>query len=352
MNGGMLAVPPALSNHDGIGDVDDTLQCLCTELLPCLCSSAFPLLTLAITTCIPCLALPRATHPLRPPNPGSSLLPERPLAHAPTLILSPPLPPPLPPPPTVAGKIAHSLRAREWPTLLVAGNSSIHAAVKCCITAGRFVQQEGLAVQFEPFFRDADHSRALLALRVLQVIPGTPAAASATSVAAAAAAASAAAAAGTGAEAGGAAAGAQQAGASAPLEVKVSAHSRHAKVGAALSARLTEHRRNGTVILLALGETAMANAVMATAHAAHYLRAQQGLRLMVQAHEATVIKDGDHLTGVQLWVRIQKEGAEGDEDPADGGGPGPSHGHGSGGGAGAFADAAASGLSGLSVSKS
>lgn len=217
--------------------------------------------------------------------------------------------------PAVAGKIAHLLRAQEWPTLLVAGNCSIHTAIKCCITAGRFVQQEGLSIIFDPLFRDADHSRALLALQVLPVQPGaargTPAAA------------------GCPGSSGGRAAGvpvvgpvpAAAAAAAAlglppltseltpPVEIKVSVHSRHAKVGAAISARLAEDPTRA-VVLLALGETAVANAVMATAHAGHYLAAQGGLRLAVQALTATIVKEGEQLTGVQLWVGLQRAGTD------------------------------------------
>jgi stage V sporulation protein SpoVS len=183
------------------------------------------------------------------------------------------------------------VRGREWPTLLVAGNSSIHTAVKCCITAGRFVAAEGLAVEFEPRFRDADHSRALLALHVMPSLPGGPPPAGVLAAAVAAGAPAAIAAA-----------------AGPPFEIKVSMHSRHAKVGAALSARLAEGGGR-PIVLLALGETAVANAVMAAAHAGHYLAAEPaGLRLAVQAHSVSVVKDGDQLTGVQLWVRRQRPG--------------------------------------------
>ncbi|KAI8474111.1 MAG: hypothetical protein J3K34DRAFT_518423 [Monoraphidium minutum] len=190
---------------------------------------------------------------------------------------------------SVAGKIAHSVRARDWPTLLVAGNGSIHAAVKCCITAARFLAPEGLIVSFQPQFRDADHSRALLALAVLPSAPGAGRAA----VVAAAAAAASVVPAGDG--------------RGAHLEIKVSAHSRHAKVGAALSARLLEDGARPTV-LTALGEAAVANAVMAAAHAAHYLAAQGVPQPAVQAHAAVVVKGSDQLAGMQLWVTLQEHG--------------------------------------------
>jgi hypothetical protein len=61
-------------------------------------------------------------------------------------------------------------------------------------------------------------------------------------------------------------------------------------------------------VLLALGETAVANAVMATAHAAHYLGARRGLRLVVQAAPAIVVKEGNQLNGVALEVRLQQPG--------------------------------------------
>ncbi len=181
--------------------------------------------------------------------------------------------------------MAHSVRAAEWPTLLVAGNSSIHAAVKCCITAGRFLHAEGLAIEFEPRFREADHSRALLALCVLSTYPGAAPPPGAGLL---------------------------------PFEIKVSTHSRHAKVGAALSARLVEEGGRA-VVLLALGETAVANAVMATAHAGHYLASRNGLRLVVQASTAFVVKEGDQLNGVALAVRLQV-GGEGGNGAAGGGG--------------------------------
>ncbi|GBF93624.1 hypothetical protein Rsub_06346 [Raphidocelis subcapitata] len=192
--------------------------------------------------------------------------------------------------PAVAGKIAHSMRSREWPTLLVAGNSSIHAAVKCLTTAGRFVHAEGILIEFEPAFRDEDHSRALLALHVLPVAvpPGAAAAAAGPSAAFAAP--------------------IQPAPPPqrrpAAFEIKVSTHSRHARVGAALSARLAEGG-GASGVLLALGETAVANAVMATAHAAHYLAARRGLRLAVYATAAIVVKEGGQLNGVALEVRLQ-----------------------------------------------
>lgn len=189
---------------------------------------------------------------------------------------------------SVAGKIAHSLRAREWPTLLVAGNGSIHTAVKCCITAGRFVQAEGLSIEFEPLFREADHSRALLALAVLP----TPAAA------------------GSPRAGGGAAAAGLPAAPALQQEIKVSAHSRHAKVGAALSARLLD-APSRPAVLSALGEAAVANAVMAAAHAAHYLAARGARRLAAQARASIVVKGADQLSGVQLWVWLQGGGGGG-----------------------------------------
>jgi stage V sporulation protein SpoVS len=222
-------------------------------------------------------------HPLRAP-----------LAPPPSAPLIPTPPRRLPAAAAVAGKIAHALRAHEWPTLLVAGNSSIHTAVKCCITAGRFVSAEGLSIEFEPRFRDADHSRALLALNVMPSLPGGPPAAGMLNGAAAP-----------------------------PFEIKVSMHSRHAKVGAALSARLAEGGGRA-VVLLALGETAIANAVMAAAHAGHYLAAEPaGLRLAAQAHSVSVVKDGDQLTGVQLWVRRQRAGEGLSLPPPPAAGPAP-----------------------------
>ncbi|GBF97847.1 hypothetical protein Rsub_11197 [Raphidocelis subcapitata] len=230
--------------------------------------------------------------------------------------------------PAVAGKIAHSLRSREWPTLLVAGNSSIHTAVRCCYTAARFVQQEGLNIEFEPRFRDTDHGRALLALSVLPSSPPSGRAPPAPAPPYAPFAPPGPAGqpplplppspwhSGGGGHAAAALLPPQFGGGAPgpPFEIKVSVHSRHAKVGAALSARLG----NGggrPVVLLALGETAVANAVMAAAHAAHYLTTQGGgRRLAVGALAATVLKDGDRLQGVQLWVRLQRleEGAESD----------------------------------------
>jgi stage V sporulation protein SpoVS len=217
---------------------------------------------------------PRAPRPAPPRPPPHLLAPRMPRPHR----------APAPRTPPVAGKIAHSLRACEWPTLLVAGNGSIHAAVKCCITAGRFVQPDGLVIEFEPLFREPDHSRALLALCVLPPTTAAPVVAAGPS--------------GGGAH-------------DAPFEIKVSTHSRHAKVGAALSARLAEASRRA-VVLLALGETAVANAVMATAHAAHYLAATTGARrIAVQPRAAIVVKDGDQLSGVALTVRLQTDGAGG-----------------------------------------
>ncbi|KIY97703.1 hypothetical protein MNEG_10257 [Monoraphidium neglectum] len=199
------------------------------------------------------------------------------------------------------------MRAREWPTLLVAGNGSIHTAVKCCLTAARFVQPDGLIVSFEPLFRAENHGRALLALSVLpcdpQPLPAAGAFAPGSAVAAAAA---------------GAFAPGSAAAAAAAAQIKVGAHSRHANVGAALSSRLVEGG-SPYVVLSALGETAVANAVMAAAHAQHYLSTQSGRRLAVEARAAVVVKGGDQLVGVQLWVRLQPPGSTG--GAADAGAP-------------------------------
>ena len=176
------------------------------------------------------------------------------------------------------------MRSAEWPTLLVAGNGSLYAAVKCCITAGRFLSADGLSIEFEPSFRADDHGRALLALHVLP--PPGPLR-------------------------GGALLGGLGLGAP-PLEIKVSVHSRHAKVGAALAARLTGAEPGApppsarAVALLALGETAVANAVMAAAHAAHYMAAQRpAARIAVAAHAAAVAKGAEQLMGVRMLVRLQ-----------------------------------------------
>lgn len=207
--------------------------------------------------------------------------------------------------PPVAGKIAHSLRNRDLPTLLVAGNSSIYTAIKCCITAARFVQAEGLSVEFEPLFRDHDHSRALLALCVLPSSPHSASAAPTASSSSSPVIPRAAPPLGLPSRL--AIPGASSSSPAAPFEIKISVHSRHAKVGAALSAYLADRGASARAVLLAVGETASASAVMAAAHAAHYLAAQRtGLRLAVQVQAVTVVRGADQLSGVRLWVRLQR----------------------------------------------
>jgi len=185
----------------------------------------------------------------------------------------------------------------------MAGNSSIYTAIKCCITAARFVQAEGLSVEFEPLFRDHDHSRALLALRVLPSSPHSASAAPTASSSSSPVIPRAAPPLGLPSRL--AFPGASSP--AAPFEIKISVHSRHAKVGAALSAYLADRGASARAVLLTVGETASASAVMAAAHATHYLAAQRtGLRLAVQVQAVTVVRGADQLSGVRLWVRLQR----------------------------------------------
>lgn len=171
---------------------------------------------------------------------------------------------------SVAGKIAHCVREGNLPTVYVAGNGSIGTAAKSIAASRQFLQTEGRDIAFCPRFRDEDHGRALLALDIIPLPLSTPEEVEQ-----------------------------YQAVEETDAELRVSSHSRHARVGGAIAIRV---RENGWVLLSALGTEAQANAVMATSHACCYL-APEELRLYVQPYVLVTNKDGRELTGLRMLVK-------------------------------------------------
>lgn len=205
--------------------------------------------------------------------------------------------------PPTAGKIAHLVRAGATPMVLAGGCTCLLGAVQALALARDMLSGNGISIAFQPFFRSADHSARLLALRVVQPPAGLAARLQERlAVAHAAVAAS-----GSGepiqlqrhcrqqqpqrtppAAPGGTAAErappSKEGGSHcvSPTQmgevVYVGAASRHAACGGAAAALLQRSPQHA-VVLSAVGAPAVGNALMAAAHAAYYL-AGDGLAML------------------------------------------------------------------------
>jgi stage V sporulation protein SpoVS len=170
----------------------------------------------------------------------------------------------------VAGKIAHDVRDGRLPRIMVAGNSSISTATKAIVQARRYLRPEGQDIAFSPVFRSQDHSRALLEL-VIVLIPVER---------------------GTAADnlalldnAGG-------------HETRIASSSRHARAGSSTARQL---RSRGINVLCSVGQEALANSVMATAHAVCFLQ-DTGRQMVVQPSHVVLHRGDQELHSIKLVV--------------------------------------------------
>lgn len=169
---------------------------------------------------------------------------------------------------SVAGKIAHDVRDGRLPRIMVAGNQSISAAAKAIVQARRYLRAEGQDIAFSPIFRSTDHSRSLLEL-ALVLMPrerGT----AADNLAALD-------------NAGG-------------HETRIANSSRHARAGSAVAHQL---RSRGICVLCSVGQDALANAVMACAHAGCFL-GDSGQQMVVQPVHVVLHRGGQDLHAIKL----------------------------------------------------
>jgi stage V sporulation protein SpoVS len=169
---------------------------------------------------------------------------------------------------SVAGKIAHDVRDGRLPRIMVAGNPSISVATKAIVQARRYLRPEGQDIAFAPLFRSSDHSRALLELAVV-LMPL---------------------------ERGTAANNLAQLDNAGGHEVRIASSSRHARVGSATARQL---RARGINVLCSVGQEALANSVMATAHAACYLN-DVGRQMVVQPSHVVLQRGSQELHSFKL----------------------------------------------------
>jgi stage V sporulation protein SpoVS len=171
---------------------------------------------------------------------------------------------------SVAGKIAHDVRDGRLPRIMVAGNPSISVATKAIVQARRYLRPEGQDIAFAPLFRSSDHSRALLELAIV-LMPL---------------------------ERGTAANNLAQLDNAGGHEVRIASSSRHARVGSSTARQL---RARGINVLCSVGQEALANSVMATAHAACYL-ADVGRQMVVQPSHVVLQRGSQELHSFKLVV--------------------------------------------------
>jgi len=144
---------------------------------------------------------------------------------------------------TVAGKVAHSVRGGHLPIVLAAGSASLSTTARVLVEASVMLWAESVHIGFRPAFRNPDHRRELLAMHVCRLPPTLVDSVSALPQS-------------TGNVRG------------AGVIMQVGARSKHASCAGAAAACL----RNGKLVTLsAVGVRATANAMMAAAHATHYL---------------------------------------------------------------------------------
>lgn len=172
---------------------------------------------------------------------------------------------------SVAGKIAHDVRDGRLPRIMVAGNHSISTATKAIVQARRYLRAEGQDVAFSPIFRSIDHSRALLelALVLMPLERGTAA---------------------------DNLAGLDNAGGH---ETRIASSSRHARAGSATAQQL---RSRGISVLCSVGQDALANAVMACAHAGCFLTDLVGQQMVVQPVHIVLRRGDQDLHSIKLVV--------------------------------------------------
>lgn len=171
---------------------------------------------------------------------------------------------------SVAGKVAHDIRDGRLPRVMVAGNPSISTATKAIMQARRYLRAEGQDVAFTPRFRSTDHSRALLELAVV-LMPV---------------------------DRGSAADNLAQTDNAGGHETRIASTSRHVRAGSATARQL---RNRGISVLCSVGQEALANSVMATAHAACFLE-DTGRQLIVQPCHVVLHRDGQELHSIKLVV--------------------------------------------------
>lgn len=171
---------------------------------------------------------------------------------------------------SVAGKIAHDVRDGRLPRVMVAGNPSISTATKAIMQARRYLRPEGQDIAFTPRFRSTDHSRALLELAVVLMPVDRGSAANNLALTD---------------NAGG-------------HETRIASTSRHVRAGSATAQQL---RNRGISVLCSVGQEALANSVMATAHAACFLE-DTGRQMIVQPCHVVLHRDGQELHSIKLVV--------------------------------------------------
>jgi stage V sporulation protein SpoVS len=156
---------------------------------------------------------------------------------------------------------------------MVAGNQSISIATKAIVQARRYLRPEGQDIGFTPVFRSSDHSRALLELATVLVPLERGSAAD--NLAALD-------------NAGG-------------HETRVSSSSRHARAG---SAAATQLRSRGISVLCSVGQDALANAVVAAAHAGCFLGDDVGRVMVVQPIHVVLTRAGQELHSIKLVITL------------------------------------------------
>jgi stage V sporulation protein SpoVS len=172
----------------------------------------------------------------------------------------------------VAGKVAHDVRAGTLPRLMVAGAASISTAVRALMQARRYLKEEGQDLGFVPVFRNTNHSRTLLELAVVLVPLERGAAAD------------------------------HLASLDNPggNETRISSTTRHVRVGSNVTRHLRLH---GVDVLCSVGQDALANAVMACAHAAVFLE-PSGRRIVVQPVLVLVSRVDHELRATKLVITL------------------------------------------------
>lgn len=171
---------------------------------------------------------------------------------------------------SVAGKIAHDVRDGRLPRVMVAGNPSISTATKAIMQARRYLRPEGQDIAFSPRFRSTDHSRALLELAVVLMPVDRGSAADNLALTD---------------NAGG-------------HETRIASTSRHVRAGSSTARQL---RARGISVLCSVGQEALANSVMATAHAACFLE-DTGRQMIVQPCHVVLQREGQELHSIKLVV--------------------------------------------------
>jgi stage V sporulation protein SpoVS len=173
----------------------------------------------------------------------------------------------------IAGRIAHDIRRGVLPVLLAAGEDACAVAVRSIARAREYLSRDSPPkdIACQPEFRDTDHRRVLLALRIQETPPDEGATSACYDPS------------------------------TAVNEIKVSANSRHAKIGSVISGRL---RETGEAVMSALGNRAIASAVLATAHAAAFVAADAAdAQLIAQPFYVGEGPEGATVVAFKLAVR-------------------------------------------------